>query len=63
MPESIGLLEALRQLDLRGNPLERLPASLAALPRLDKLDLRWTNPAVDPALIGALESRGCLVYR
>jgi hypothetical protein len=27
--------------DLRGTPLEYLPPSMAALPRLENIDLRW----------------------
>jgi hypothetical protein len=55
-------LHELRQIDLRGTPLAHLPAAIAALPRLEKLDLRWVNlPA--PTWLLTLEARGCLVYR
>jgi hypothetical protein len=50
-------------MDLRGNPLTQLPESIAKLPRLDKLDLRWVNTLEWPAWIGELEARGCVVYR
>jgi hypothetical protein len=62
LPESIGALDELQQLDLRGNPLTHLPESITRLPRLDKLDLRWVDlPA--PAWLASLEARGCAVYR
>jgi hypothetical protein len=53
----------LRQIDLRGNPLTHLPAGIASLPRLDKLDLRWVETLGLPSWIDDLEARGCLVYR
>jgi len=52
----------LRQIDLRGNPLTHLPASLAALPRLEKLDLRWVATLARPAWFADLEARGCAIY-
>ncbi len=55
-------LQELRQIDLRGNPLTHLPKAIAALPRLDKLDLRWVT-LVPPEWIATLEARGCAVYR
>jgi hypothetical protein len=53
----------LRQIDLRGNSLTHLPAAIAALPRLEKLDLRWVATLIPPVWIADLEARGCLVYR
>jgi hypothetical protein len=50
-------------MDLRGNPLVSLPANLALLPRLEKLDLRWVDTLVLPAWIDEIEARGCAVYR
>jgi hypothetical protein len=50
-------------MDLRGNPLTRLPATIAALPRLEKLDLRWVSTLPAPEWIVNLEERGCVVYR
>jgi Leucine-rich repeat (LRR) protein len=63
LPESIEELRELRQIDLRGNPLTHLPAAIATLPRLDKLDLRWVSALPELAWLGFLEARGCLVYR
>ena len=40
-----------------------VPASLAALPRLEKLDLRWVTTLVLPAWVADLEAGGCAVYR
>jgi hypothetical protein len=45
------------------NPIEALPDSLASLPQLDKLDLRWVNTLMDPEWLGALKDKGCLAYR
>ena len=56
-------MQSLLQLDLRGNPLERLPAAIARLPRLQKLDLRWVDSLQTDAGVRELEARGCLVYR
>jgi len=53
----------LRQIDLRGTPLQYLPPALAGLPRLDKIDLRWAAKFDVPAWLLDLEARGCLVYR
>jgi hypothetical protein len=50
-------------LDLRGNKLRSLPTSLAALPNLEKLDLRWNKLSGDHAWLQDLERRGCLVLR
>lgn len=56
-------LRMLRHLDLRGNPLASLPESIAELPALDKLDLRWVPTLPLPAWVPRLEARGVLVYR
>jgi hypothetical protein len=58
----VGRLTRLRALDLRANPLEALPASLARLPGLEKLDLRWTPffPDLPPAAQAARD-RGAIV--
>jgi hypothetical protein len=48
---------------LRGNPLTQLPEAIAALPRLDKLDLRWVTTLAPLAWFADLEARGCAVYR
>ena len=50
-------------LDLRGNPLTSLPATIADLPKLEKLDLRWVSSMKFPSWIDDLEARGCVVYR
>jgi hypothetical protein len=63
LPESIGALGELRQLDLRGNPLAQLPAAIASLPRLEKLDLRWVTTLAPAEWFADLEARGCVVYR
>lgn len=49
--------------DLGRNPLTHLPEAIAALPRLDKLDLRWVTTLPMPEWVDALEARGCAVYR
>jgi hypothetical protein len=36
---------------------------MAALPRLEKLDLRWVTTLDSPPWFGQLEARGCLIYR
>ena len=61
LPHSIGELQSLRQLDLRGNPLTQLPESLLELPRLEKIDVRWVE--ISSRVLDQLEARGCLVYR
>jgi len=43
LPEEIGSMAELRQIDLRGTPLAALPETLIELPRLEKLDLRWVT--------------------
>ena len=48
---------------LRGNKLRRLPASIAELPNLEKLDLRWNKLSGDDKWIQNLERRGCRVLR
>jgi hypothetical protein len=36
---------------------------IATLPRLDKLDVRWSSTLASPPWFDDLEARGCLVYR
>jgi hypothetical protein len=43
--------------------LVELPETIATLPRLHKLDLRWVTTLTPPAWFDGLEARGCLVYR
>ena len=62
LPGSIGAMQELRQIDLRGNPLIELPAAIATLSRLEKLDLRWVTTLELPVWIADLEARGCSVY-
>jgi hypothetical protein len=50
-------------MDLRANAFTSLPESLADLPSLQKLDLRWTSMAETPAWLPRLEARGCVVLR
>lgn len=59
----MGAMAELRQIDLRGNPIERLPETLLDLPRLEKLDLRWVTTLAPPAWFADLEARGCAIYR
>ena len=59
---TLGGRTVLRQIDLRGNPIETLPDSFLNLPKLEKLDLRWVETLQRPAWLNALEERGCLVY-
>jgi hypothetical protein len=63
LPQTIGQLSELRHLDLRGNPIESLPAAAAELPRLEKLDLRWVDSFRLPEWSRTLEERGCVIYR
>ena len=62
LPDVIGSLLELRQIDLRGNPIAGLPDSLLKLPRLEKLDLRWVTTLSPPSWFPDLERRGCAVY-
>ncbi|MBI3788678.1 MAG: hypothetical protein HY276_10550 [Ignavibacteriales bacterium] len=39
-----------------------LPASLATLEKLEKLDIRWNQLSTHPSWVGMLEQRGCIVY-
>jgi Leucine-rich repeat (LRR) protein len=48
---------------LRNNRLSAVPDSIAALPNLKKLDLRWNKLRVVPKWLPQLEASGCLVYR
>jgi hypothetical protein len=59
--EQIGGLKKLRMLD-PWQPLAHLPGSIATLPRLEKLDLRWVDRLAPPERIANLEERGCAVY-
>jgi hypothetical protein len=52
----------LTHLDLRGNQLREVPAAVADLPRLGKIDLRWNGWRALPSWLGALEQRGCRIY-
>ena len=63
LPSSVGGLRSLRRLDLRNNGLRTLPDELAGLPALDKLDLRWNRDLAEPAWLGELAGRGCVVWR
>jgi hypothetical protein len=40
-----------------------LPETLATLPRLEKLDLRWVDSLESPRWLAELEAHGCVVYR
>lgn len=63
LPESLGRLDGLSDfLYLHDNPVMRLPESLLALPRLDKLDLRWVAGFEPPGWFAGLEARGCTIY-
>jgi hypothetical protein len=62
MPQpSTRTLKELRLLDLRGNPLVRLADGMAALPRLEKLDLPWGESLEEPKWLASVEERGCAV--
>lgn len=63
LPASIADLKELRQIDLRGNPLESLPDCMAELPKLEKLDLRWVSSLRAPKWLNAFEKAGGIVYR
>ncbi len=54
LPPAIAKLSELRQIDLRGNPIELLPDALLSLPKLEKLDLRWVNTLSPPAWFNTL---------
>jgi hypothetical protein len=53
---------AVTGLSLRGSGLTSLPRSLADLPALDRLDLRWNRIVPRPDWLRALETRGCTVW-
>ena len=59
LPEAIGELDGLTDFLY---PLDSLPESIADLPALDKLDLRWTPSLSLPEWTRRLEARGVLVY-
>lgn len=52
VPEEIGGMTSLEVLDLQSAKVSRLPASLATLPKLREVNIRWTR--VDPAKARAL---------
>jgi hypothetical protein len=54
-------MRLLAYVDLRNNRFDRLPDSLAGLPKLHKLDLRWNKLSVVPDWVDDLERRGCAV--
>lgn len=56
LPDSIGALQQLRALALRGNRLAALPASLGGCSSLVELDLQDNQVAVLPAELGQLTS-------
>ena len=60
-------MQSLVELRASDNPLRTLPDDLppavAALPLLEKIDLRWVANFESPAWFPDLEARGCLVYR
>ena len=60
---ALGRAINLTHLDLRGNKLRALPSSLAALPQLEKLDLRWNKLTGEQPWIEELERRGCVALR
>ena len=62
-PEELGGLGNLAHLDLRANGLRSLPATIAELPRLKKLDLRWNREVGRPSWLEKMESRGCVIYQ
>jgi Leucine-rich repeat (LRR) protein len=61
LPDSVGALDHLRMLDLRGNRLAALPDRLGELPCLEKLDLRWNRFLDPPPAAERLAARGCAV--
>lgn len=58
-PEPVLGLESLIELRITDNRLTTLPA---ALPRLEKLDLRWVTTLPEIPWLADLEARGCAVY-
>jgi Leucine-rich repeat (LRR) protein len=48
-------------LDLRNNRLREVPAWVAELPSLEKLDLRWNPLERPPEWVQTLDLRGCAV--
>jgi len=61
VPAALGGLKRLRVLDLRANRLAALPDTLADLPALEKLDLRWNGFYEPPPVAEPLRAQGCVV--
>ena len=62
LPNGIGELANLLELDLRSNKLKELPDSLLEIEGLERLDLRWNHELRIPGWLGELEEKGCIVY-
>jgi len=67
LPERIGDMRGLLELRAERCGLTTLPelpdVCELALPALDKLDLRWNRDLAEPAWLGELAGRGCVVWR
>jgi Leucine-rich repeat (LRR) protein len=61
LPDLTGLAE-LRDLDLRANALRDIPHAVAALPRLERIDLRWNPMDAIPATLEPLAQRGGVLW-